>query len=99
MLTEMRTYTTHPGMAAAFTELYQKEGLPVQLPVGGNLIGFYRTEVGNPNQVILIWEYENYEDRATRRKALFQIPEWMEFLKKAALLVQSEENKFIISVE
>ena len=99
MLTEMRTYTTYPGMAAAFAELYQKEGLPVQLPVGGKLVGFFRTEVGDPNQVILIWQYESYEDRAARRDTLFQIPQWMDFLKKAAPLVQSEENKLINAVE
>jgi len=57
MLTELRIYTTHPGKAAAFAKLYQDEGLPIQLPVGGKLAGFYRTEIGDPNQVILIWEY------------------------------------------
>ncbi len=98
MLTELRIYTTHPGKAAAFAKLYQDEGLPIQLPVGGKLAGFYRTEIGDPNQVILIWEYESFEDRIQRRDELFQIPAWMEFLQKAAPLVQSEENKLLSAV-
>jgi|TARA_B100002003_G_scaffold116679_1_gene107762 hypothetical protein len=98
MLIEMRLYTTHPGQAAAFAKLYQDEGLPIQLPVGGNLTGFYRQDVGDPNQVILIWQYKSYEDRLARRDELFKIPEWLAFLQKAAPLVQSEENKLLTAV-
>lgn len=99
MLTELRVYTTHPGMAAPFAKLYQEEGLPIQLPVGGKLAGFYRAEAGNPNEVILIWEYENYDDRLKRRDDLFAIPEWLEFIKKTASLVKSEENKFLNAID
>ncbi len=98
MLIEMRLYTIHPGQAATFARLYQDEGLPIQLPVGGNLTGFYRQDVGDPNQVILIWQYKSYEDRLVRRDELFKIPEWLAFLQKAAPLVQSEENKLLTAV-
>ena len=99
MLTELRIYTTHPGMAAPFANLYQEEGLPIQLPVGGNLVGFYRSEFGDPNKVILIWEYESYEDRIKRRDVLFQIPEWLDFIKKTAPLVKSEQAKLLNAVD
>ena len=98
MLTELRVYTTYPGKAAEFANLYRDVGLPVQLPVGGKLAGFYRTDVGDPNQVILIWEYESFEDRTQRRDDLFKIPAWLDFLQKAAPLVQSEENKLLSAV-
>jgi hypothetical protein len=75
MITELRIYTTHPGMSASFAKLYQEEGLPIQLPIGGKLAGFYRAEFGNPNEVILIWQYESYDDRLKRRDDLFKIPE------------------------
>ena len=99
MLTEMRLYTTHPGKAGAFVKLYQEEGLPVQLPLGPKLKAMYRQEVGDPNQVILIWEYQSYEDRIAIRDELFKVPAWMEFLQKAAPLVLAEENKLLSQVE
>jgi len=99
MLTELRVYTTHPGMAQPFAKLYQEEGLPIQLPVGGKLAGFYRSEIGNPNEVILIWEYESYDDRSKRREELLKIPEWMEFIKKTLPFVKSEENKLLNAVD
>ncbi len=98
MLTELRIYNTHPGMAGVFAKLYEEEGLPIQLPVGAALKGFYKTEVGDPNQVVLIWEYESYEDRTAKRDELFKIPAWMAFLKKAAPMVQSEKNHLLTSV-
>ena len=87
MITELRIYTTHPGMAGPFAKLYQEEGLPIQLPVGGKLAGFYRAEFGNPSEVILIWEYESFEDRLKRRDDLFKIPESMFFLKIFCILI------------
>jgi hypothetical protein len=99
MLTEMRLYTTHPGKAGAFVKLYQEEGLPVQLPLGPKLKAMYRQEVGDPNQVILIWEYQSYEDRIAIRDELFKVPAWMEFLQKAAPLVLAEENKLLNQVQ
>lgn len=99
MITELRTYTTHPGAGAAFAKLYQEEGLPIQLPVGGKLAGFFRAEFPNPNEVILIWEYESYDDRIKRREDLFKIPEWMDFIKKAGQFVIGEEAKLLNAVD
>ena len=98
MLTEMRIYTCHAGRAAEFAELYRRVGLAAQLPIGGRLKGFYRTDVGDPNRVILIWEYESYEDRSGRRAKLAENRDWLDFLKQAAPMVASEENMFLSAV-
>jgi len=98
MLTEMRIYTCHAGRAAEFAELYRRAGLAAQLPIGGRLEGFYRTDVGDPNRVILIWEYESYEDRAARRAKLAENRGWLAFLEQAAPMVASEENMILSAV-
>ncbi len=98
MLTEMRIYTCHVGRAAEFAELYRRVGLAVQLPIGGHLKAFYRTEVGDPSRVILIWEYESYEDRAGRRAKLAGNRDWLAFLEQAAPMVASEENMILSAV-
>ena len=99
MLTELRIYTTHPGKAMAFAKLYKEEGLPHQLPVCGKLRGFYKAEFGNPNEVVLIWEYESYDDRLRRREDLFKVPEFLAFVEKSAPLVQSEQGRILISMQ
>ena len=99
MLTELRIYTTYPGMGAQFAKLYKEEGLPAQLPVGGKLVGFYRAEFGSPNEVILIWQYESFDDREKRRQDLFKVPEFLDFIKKSAPLLQSEESKLLNAID
>ncbi len=98
MLTEMRIYTCYAGRAAEFAEFYRRVGLAVQLPVGGRLKGFYRTDVGDPNRVILIWDYESYEDRAGRRAKLAENRDWRAFLEQAGPMVASEENMILSAV-
>ena len=58
--------------------------------MGGKLIGFYKAEFGNPNEVVLIWEYESYDDRRRRREELFKVSEFLAFIEKSAPPVQSE---------
>ena len=99
MLVEMKIYTTKPGKADAFMKIYEDEGLPIQEPVQGNLIGMYKTEFGPVNQVILLWGYENIDDRFARRKKLSTAPGWAEFMSVAGPMVQDEENRLLVPSE
>jgi hypothetical protein len=46
MIVDLRTYTMVPGRLKAFLELYEREGLPVQLIHQGAPIGYFVTEIG-----------------------------------------------------
>ena len=63
MIVEMRTYTAHPGKAAAWLDHYQKNGLPVQRELLGKLIFFGTTEIGPLHQIVHLWAYESLADR------------------------------------
>ena len=96
MIVEMRTYTAHVGQAAAFVALYREKGLPIQEPIQGRLLGLYRTEFGPMNQIVLLWEYPYHAARDARRAELLQAPGWMDFLREAAPLIQSEESRLLV---
>ena len=51
MIFEERIYTIQPGRMAEFMKNYEELGLPVQLEVIGNLVGFFNTEIGGLNKV------------------------------------------------
>ena len=57
MIVELRIYTTYVGKAAEYVRLYEAEGLPIQRPVQGELLGMYQTEFGPMNEVIVLWRY------------------------------------------
>lgn len=95
MIVEMRIYTCYVGKAGAYAKLYREKGLPIQEPIQGNLLGMYQTELGPMNEVILLWGYDSEEQRRDRRAQLADAPGWMDFLREAAPMVQSEVSRLL----
>lgn len=95
MIVDIRTYTMVPGRLRRFLELYEKEGLPVQVRHQGNPIGYFVTETGPNNQVVHLWKYESMADREVRRAALAKDPDWIAYRAKSGQEgnVQYQENK------
>ena len=96
MFVEQRTYTLLPGSQGEWLENYEKYGLKIQTEILGRLVGYFSTEFGALNQVVHMWAYETIEDRAERRKKLFQNPVWLEFLPKVRPLIVSQESKILL---
>ncbi len=96
MIVEMRIYTTYVGKVGEFVRIYKAKGLPIQEPIQGRLLGMYQTEFGPMNQVILLWEYPDHATRDARRIELMQAPGWLEFLREAAPLLQSEDSRLLL---
>lgn len=95
MIVEERIYTLHPGMAGAYIRNYEENGLPVQLPILGNLIGYFTTEFGPLNQVIHIWGYDSFEERTRRRAQLMADERWQAYLKTSRPMIRAQENKLL----
>ena len=96
MFVEQRTYTLLPGSQGEWLENYEKYGLEIQTKILGRLVGYFSTEFGALNQVVHMWAYETFEDRAERRKKLFQNAVWLEFLPKVRPLIVSQESKILL---
>jgi hypothetical protein len=95
MIVEMRLYTTRCGNTAEFVELYKTQGLPVQEPVQGRLLGLYVHEFGPMEQVVLMWAYADETDRSVRRAQLRALPAWQAVMPKLAALVESHETRLL----
>lgn len=50
MIVEQRIYTLYSGKTAEYLRLYEAEGLAIQRPILGNLIGYFSTEIGPLNR-------------------------------------------------
>lgn len=96
MIVEMRTYELEPGRLAQFLKHMESEGLPIERPVLGRMLGFYTSEIGELNQVIHMWGYESFEDRQHRRQALNNNPQWAEFLPKVLPLIRHMRNQLLL---
>jgi hypothetical protein len=67
MIVEQRTYTLHPGKTPEYLRLYESEGMAIQTRILGRMVGYFTTEIGPLNQVIHMWGYDTFEERAKRR--------------------------------
>ena len=96
MIIELRTYTFKPGLLPAFMALYEAEGVEVQKRVLGNMLGYYTTEIGMLNQVVHLWGYDSFEDRARRRAELSADAGWQGYLAKAMPMMETQESKLLL---
>lgn len=95
MLVEMRSYVLRPGALSEFMRLIGNEGLDIERPILGDMLGFYSTEIGCINKVIHLWRYASFEDRQRRRAQLAASPEWAAFVPKVLPLIQEMRNELL----
>lgn len=95
MYVEMRFYNTLAVDTRRYVELYRSEGLPIQEPIQGNLIGLFVHEFGPMEQVVLVWGYDSLEDRDRRRALLDGHEGWKAFMAKVVPLVVSHETRLM----
>lgn len=96
MIVEERIYRIRSGKLREYLALVQNEGLAIQQPILGNLIGYFVTEIGPLNHVVHMWGYADFEDRTTRRQRLSEDPRWQEFIPKLAALIEHAENRILL---
>uniref|UniRef100_UPI0031D4EF1D NIPSNAP family protein n=1 Tax=Inquilinus sp. TaxID=1932117 RepID=UPI0031D4EF1D len=55
MIVEERIYRIKPGQMQRYLQLVREEGLAIQRPILGHLIGYFHTEIGPLNHVVHMW--------------------------------------------
>lgn len=97
MIVEQRTYTLYPNKTAEYIAHFEREGIAIQRPILGRLIGYFSSEIGSLNQMIHLWGYESFEERTRRRAILAADPRWREYVtKNIQPLIVRMENKILI---
>lgn len=98
MIYDMRIYTCKPATIKKHMALYQEMGFAPQSMHLGKPVVWATTEVGDVNQYVHIWAYEDVADRAAKRAAMWEDPDWIAYTKKSAELgaLIKQENRILI---
>lgn len=99
MIVEERIYRIRGGKMSEYVQLVREEGIAIQQPILGNLIGYFVTEVGPLSHVVHMWGYESFEDRLARRARLAADPRWQTFIPRLAALIESSENRILVPTD
>jgi hypothetical protein len=95
MLVEMRTYVLHAGQLATFLGCMEREGLAIERPILGQLLGYYSSEIGTLNQVIHLWGFDSFEERTRRRQRLADDPAWQRFVPTVTPFIRDMRNQLL----
>ena len=95
MIVEERIYTTHPGKWREYLELFEAEGLAIQHRILGRMGGYYSAEIGELNQIVHLWAYEDLNERVQRRAALLADPGFKAYVAKMLPLLQRQESRIL----
>ncbi len=99
MLVEQRTYTTQPGRVRDYLALYKAEGLAIQQRILGRLVGYYTSEIGELNQVVHLWAYEDLNERRERRAMLLADPDFRAYVQKMLPLLVKQESRILLPTD
>ena len=99
MIVEERIYRIRTGGMGTYLKLVREEGLAIQQPILGRLIGYFTTEVGPLSQITHLWAYADLEDRRRRRQQLADDPRWQAFLPKLAETIEQAENRILLPTD
>lgn len=99
MIVEERIYRIRTGKIGRYLQLVREEGLAIQQPILGHLVGYFTTEIGALSQVTHLWAYADLEDRRLRRQQLADDPRWQAFLPKLSENIEQAENKILLPTD
>ena len=99
MIVEERIYRIRNGRMPRYLQLVRDEGLAIQQPILGFLIGYFTTEFGTLSQVTHLWGYADYQDRARRRQQLASDERWQAFLPKLSENIEQAENRILVPTD
>jgi NIPSNAP len=92
---EMRTYTIRVGLLHDYLKFYHAEGFEIHCRYLGPTVGWFHTEVGPLNQVMMMWRYDSHADREARRERLYADPDWLAFIAKTGAYIEKMENRIL----
>ena len=95
MIVEERIYTARPGKAQEYVGMYEAEGLAIQRPILGHLVGYFTSDIGTLNQIVHLWAYEDLNQRDKCRAAMQADPDWQVYLVKNRPFMLKQETRIM----
>lgn len=96
MILEEREYRLVPGSTGRYLESWHCLGREPQTRHLGEPAGVYTVEIGDLNTLIYLWRFADLGDRAERRRALAEDPDFAVFRREVRELLVSQSNRILL---
>ncbi len=99
MIHELRTYTIQPSKFKDFIAHTAKVGIKLRTK-HSKVVGYWTTEIGELNQVVHLWEYENFDHRTRVRAALAKDKAWnTKYVSRSRPMLQHQESMVLVPAD
>lgn len=99
MIHELRTYTIQPSKFKDFVAHTAKVGIKLRTK-HSKVVGYWTTEIGELNQVVHLWEYENFDHRTRVRAALAKDKAWnTKYVSRSRPMLQHQESMVLVPAD
>jgi NIPSNAP protein len=100
MIYELRTYTVKPGALGDMIKAASTVSRDIRGDDYGKLEGYWSTEIGPLNQVMHLWSYGNFDERARLRAELAKNSRWSsEYLPLIRPLLVRQDVRLLNAVK
>jgi hypothetical protein len=98
-LVDHRIYTIKPRKMGEFIEVFDRLAMPILLQTLGHPLGFWTSWVGQQNQLVHLWGYDDLADYERRSAARDTHPEFPAYLAASEHLIVAQETRLIRAVD
>ena len=98
MIYDFREYTLNPGATADYMAAVKEVALPIRQKYGVKLAGWYYSEIGELNQVVHIWAFDDEAHMAEAKGKVSRDPDWTgKYLPRVQGLIESQKTSLMMS--
>ena len=93
MIYDFRVYTLNPGATPDYMEGVRELGLPIRQRHGVTLSGWYHSDIGDLNQVVHIWGFNDLKHMKEAKAAVYADPDWTgKYVPRNRGLIQAQKT-------
>lgn len=98
-LVDLRTYTIRLRKMNAFIEVFDRLAMPVQIKYLGLPLGMYISAVGELNQLVHLWAFNDMGEFERCHAARDKDPDWPAYLAASADLIVAQKTQLIRRID
>jgi len=93
MIYDFRMYTLKPGATPDYMAAVEEVALPIRKKYGVKLAGWYYSEIGELNQVVHIWAFDDEAHMAEAKAKVAADPDWGgKYMPRVRPLIESQKT-------
>ena len=100
MIYDYRVYTFKPGKVPEYMAAVEELSIGIRAKYGIKLAGWYYSDIGDLNQVVHIWAFDNPKHLIEAKAAVAADPDWQgKYIPRVSGLLRAQKVSLMLSAD